>query len=351
MKKIMVGMSGGVDSSVAALLLKEQGHEVVGVTMCLGITYEENLSPKQCCSPESINDAKRVCDAINIPHYVFDYAEFLKRDVIDNFISEYQLGRTPNPCVRCNQFLKFSHLMQKALSLGFDYIATGHYARILHDSAFHLSCADDKLKDQTYFLWGIEKESLSRIIFPVSHLKKSELREIARDNSLPVANKTESQDICFVPDGNYKNLMKSFGMEFSPGNIVDTQGLVLGKHKGIENYTIGQRRGIGVALGSARYVVDINTKENKVIIGTKEDLEIKTVKIINTNLLEMLRDKEYKVKIRSNMKAVSCMASEDENSIIISFREPQYGVSLGQSAVLYDNDIVVAGGIIDDRSR
>lgn len=349
-QRILVAMSGGVDSSAAALLLKEQGHDIMGVTMCFGITFADG-NPKSCCDPKSISDARRVCQMIGVPHYTLDHAEQLKKHVIDDFVSEYVKGRTPNPCVRCNQKLKFTDLLEKAQDLDCDAIATGHYATIIEDEdGFHLEAASDKRKDQTYFLWGIRKEDLAHIIFPVSHLEKPELRKIAEKAGLPTANKRESQDICFVPDGNYRTLLKAYGVESKPGNMVTLDGTVVGKHTGIVDYTVGQRKGLGVALGAPKYVVEVDVVNNRVVIGDKKDLDGNGCVITEYNPLESLEGKELTVKIRSTMAATPCKASIDpDGRVRVHFDTPQFAVCAGQTAVLYDGDRVIGGGIIDEK--
>ncbi|PKN06299.1 MAG: tRNA 2-thiouridine(34) synthase MnmA, partial [Deltaproteobacteria bacterium HGW-Deltaproteobacteria-7] len=243
-KKVLVAMSGGIDSSVAAMLLKNEGYDVSGVTMCFGIATEADSA--KCCGADAIDDAKRVCDRIKIPHYVFDYASQLEDKVIANFISEYKKGRTPNPCVVCNCDLKFGNLLEKALMLGFDFLATGHYAVIeKNEKGYCLKKPKDKKKDQTYFLYSTPYEKLKNILFPLAGLTKDEVREIAKKASLPVAEKPESQDICFVTQKNYQEFISGRVQNIKPGPIVDMRGKVLGKHRGIMFYTIGQWGGLG----------------------------------------------------------------------------------------------------------
>ncbi len=346
-KKVVIAMSGGVDSSVAALLLKNQGHEVVGITMCFGIEFDGEANAKQCCDPKSISDARRVCNMLGIKHYVLDHAEEMKKYVVDNFVEEYTKGRTPNPCVRCNTYLKFGSLIQKTRELGFDAIATGHYARITEDeTGFHLEAAEDKRKDQTYFLYGIEKADLSSIMFPVYGMEKSELRKIAADAGLPVAQKQESQDICFVPGGNYRVLLDAYGIKQKSGNIVNSAGKVLGKHEGVERFTIGQRKGLGVAVGRPQYVIDIDVATATVTIGDKDELAESTLLIKAFNQLEELEG-DLSIKIRSTMAAVPCKVEKRDDLLLVTFVSQQYGVCAGQSAVLYRGNRVVGGGLIE----
>lgn len=346
-KKVVIAMSGGVDSSVAALLLKQQGHEVVGITMCFGIEFDGDANAKQCCDPKSISDARRVCNMIGIKHYVLDHAEEMKKHIVDNFVEEYTKGRTPNPCVRCNTHLKFDGLLRKTRELGFDQIATGHYARITEDeSGFHLEAAEDKRKDQTYFLYGIKKEDLGSIIFPVYGMEKSELRKIAEEAELPVAQKAESQDICFVPGGDYRVLLDAYGIRQKPGNIVNSAGEVLGTHEGVERFTIGQRKGLGVAVGRPQYVINIDVSSGTVTIGDKEELAESTLSISGFNQLEPLEG-DLSIKIRSTMAAVPCEVTQNGDLLDVTFATQQYGVCAGQSAVIYNGNRVVGGGLIE----
>jgi tRNA-specific 2-thiouridylase len=270
-KKVMVAMSGGVDSSVAAMLLTDEGYNVSGVTMCLGIAAEEDSA--RCCGAAAIDDAKRVCDRLKIPHYVFDYASELEDKVIAKFISEYKKGRTPNPCVECNRYLKFGSLLEKAKVIGFDFLATGHYAAIeRNEDGYCLKRAKDRKKDQTYFLYPMPYEGLRNVLFPLAPLTKDEVREIAKKASLPVAEKQESQDICFVTQKNYQEFLLERVQKLNPGPIVDMQGKILGRHRGIIFHTIGQRGGLGISHATPLYVVSINPDENCIVVGEKKGL-------------------------------------------------------------------------------
>ena len=346
-KNIMIAMSGGVDSSVAAFLLKEQGFSPTGATMCFGLV-DVSGNPKSCCDPRSVSDAKRICQKLGIPHYVFDYANELKEFVIDNFVEEYKKGRTPNPCVRCNSFLKFNLLLNRAKELGLNAIATGHYAKITEDdTGFHLETADDKNKDQTYFLWGIKKRDLPNILFPVCNIKKLNLRKIAETAGLSTARKQDSQDICFVSNGNYRTLLAQYGVVSKKGKMIHTNGKILGEHSGIENYTIGQRKGLGIALGEPAFVADIDVENNVVVIGNRNDLISSGCIAGNCNELENLEG-TLSVKIRSTMAAAKCKVEKlPDEKIKIMFDEPQFAVTAGQSAVLYNENRVVCGGIIE----
>ena len=347
---VLIAMSGGVDSSVAAFLLKEQGFSPVGATMCFGLV-DVSGNPKSCCDPRSVSDAKRVCQKLGIQHYVFDYANELKEHVIDNFVEEYKKGRTPNPCVRCNSFLKFRSLLSRAKELGLSAIATGHYAKIVEDdTGLHLETANDKSKDQTYFLWGINKRDLPNILFPVCDMEKPQLRRIAESVGLPTAQKQDSQDICFVSNGDYRTLLSAYGVECKKGKMLHTDGRILGEHTGIENYTIGQRRGLGIALGEPSFVAKIDVENNIVVIGNRNDLLGKSCIVSDCNFLENLDacdTENLAAKIRSTMPPAKCNVERiDESSVRITFDSPQFAITRGQSAVVYAGNRVVFGGII-----
>lgn len=344
MKRVLVAMSGGVDSSAAAMLLKRSGWEVEGITM--SFTFSEEGS-KQCFSPLAVTDAAKVCASLDIPHHVVEAGSVLEKAVIGDFIEEYKRGRTPNPCVRCNQHLKFGLLYEAMKQHSCDFLATGHYASISHDEGgAHLEEAKDRGKDQTYFLWGIEKRVLPHIIFPVADLQKKDLRVIAEEAGLSTAQKKDSQDICFVPDGNYRDLLERYGIKSRPGDIVTKDGRVLGKHRGIEHYTIGQRRGVGVALGVPAFVTAINRSKNVVVVGPREDVMHSGCTLKEFNQLEPLEG-DLSVKIRSTMGAVPATVINRGDSIEIIFNEKQFAVSQGQSAVIYSANRVVGGGIIE----
>ncbi|MBI3616935.1 MAG: tRNA 2-thiouridine(34) synthase MnmA, partial [Candidatus Omnitrophica bacterium] len=275
-KKVFVAMSGGVDSSVVAGMMKEQGHDVVGVTMCFSINHPDSKKPS-CCGVDGIQDAKRAAQILGIPHYVLDFAKDIDEHIIEDFTSEYLSGRTPNPCVRCNQHLKFGSLYAKVKSLGADYLATGHYGRIEYNEAteqFELKKAKDLKKDQSYFLYSMRKDTLPSVLFPLGGLTKSEVRDLARKYKLNTAEKPESQDICFVPDAGYKKFLEDrVGSRiFAPGDFVDQDGRVVGRHKGIAHYTIGQRDKLGIALGHPVYVYKIDKDTNAVHVGPESCL-------------------------------------------------------------------------------
>jgi len=347
-KKVLVAMSGGVDSSVAAMLLKKEGYDVSGVTMCLGITAEGDDA--RCCGADAIDDAKRVCDRLKLPHYVFDYAAELEDKVIAKFISEYKNGRTPNPCVECNQHLKFGSLLDKALMLGFDFLATGHYAAIEknNEDGYFLARSKDKKKDQTYFLYVVPYEKLGKILFPLSSLTKDEVRDMAKKASLPVAEKQESQDICFVTQKNYQEFLLGRGQELKPGPIVDMQGKIMGRHRGIIFHTIGQRGGLGISHATPLYVVSIDSDNNKIVVGEKKDLMARGLVAGDVNMLAQNWPEKVYAKIRYRKKEALCAVTDENKRLKVTFTEEQEAITPGQSVVFYDHDRVLGGGIIEE---
>ena len=345
-KKVLVAMSGGVDSSVAAMLLKEEGYEVSGVTMCLGIPSEDDA---KCCGAAALDDAKRVCDRIKIPHYVFDYAAQLEDKVIANFISEYKNGRTPNPCVECNRHLKFGSLLDKALMLDFNFLATGHYAAIeKNEEGYCLKRPKDKMKDQTYFLYSIPYKRLGNILFPLAHLTKDEVRDLAKKYSLPVAEKQESQDICFVTQKNSQEFLLERVQNINPGLIIDVHGKVLGSHRGIIFHTIGQRGGLGISHPTPLYVVSIDPDKNKIVVGEKKDLMAKGLLACDVNMLVSAWPTQVHAKIRYRKKEALCEIKEESKGLKVTFAEEQEAITPGQSVVFYGHDRVLGGGIIDE---
>lgn len=347
--KILVAMSGGVDSSVAAYLLKNEGHAVVGITMCLGITDTTKDPKVKCCGAEAINDAKKVCQNLDIPHYVLDFSTDLENQVIKNFVDEYINGRTPNPCVKCNEYLKFGKLLEYAKNMGFDYLATGHFARISEiDNGLVLCRPKDRNKDQTYFLYSIKKSDLSNIIFPLSDFTKDEVRQIANEAGLAVASKPQSQDVCFVPDNDYKRFVSQRIEKIESGDIVNLSGDILGKHNGIINYTRGQRGGLGVAVGRPQYVVDIDVRNNKIVVGEKEDLLANELIANNVNKLVDNIPENVFAQIRYGHKQAACsLKFIEDNKVSVKFNIPQEAVTKGQSVVFYKNDMVLGGGTIE----
>ncbi len=349
-KKVMVAISGGVDSSVAALLLKEAGYAVTGVTMCLGIKEEGDRT--RCCGRDAIDDARHVCDQLEVAHFVFDYADQLEQNVIAKFTAEYLRGRTPNPCIDCNRYLKFGSLLAKAKIMGFDYLATGHYARIEKtDENWRLLKPKDKIKDQTYFLYPIDAKDLCHVLFPLGNLTKAEVRALARKANLPVAQKTESQDICFVTSGDYRQFILERTGAMKQGDIVDMDGKILGRHRGLIYYTIGQRSGLGISAKEPLYVVNIDATRNRVIAGSKNDLQSTGLIAGDLNLLTGKLPAEAQAKIRYRKKPACCRMEKEGNRLRINFTEAQESITPGQAVVLYDGDEVLGGGVIEDVIR
>jgi tRNA-specific 2-thiouridylase len=352
MARVVLAMSGGVDSSVAALLLKEQGHEVIGLFMRTGVEHDDATPShkKGCCSSLDARDARRVADRLDIPFYALDFAEDFGR-IIDYFVDEYAAGRTPNPCVMCNNWLKFGKLWSHGKRLGADFIATGHYARLLPgDAGPELHMAHDPAKDQSYVLCGLRASLLPKLLFPVGGFSKEAIRTLARDACLPVFNKPDSQEICFVPDGDYAKLVRARRPEVAQaGTIVDRQGTVLAHHEGIENFTIGQRKGLGFAAGERRFVLELVPSANTVIVGTRAECHSEGLTAERVNWLieppENGRSCEVKIRYRSRPVPATVRALADQTAEVV-FVEPQLAVTPGQAAVFYDGTRVLGGGWI-----
>lgn len=352
---VFVAMSGGVDSSVVAGMIKAQGYKTVGVTMCFNITHPNSDKPS-CCGIDGIADAKRAAEILDIPHYVFNFAGDINDFIIDNFTNEYLNGRTPNPCVRCNQHLKFGTLYQKVKALGADYIATGHYGKIEFDqdkAMFQLKKAEDPRKDQSYFLYSMKKETLPSVLFPLGGLTKVQVRDLASTYGLNTANKPESQDICFVPKEGYKKFLEDrVGDEIrKPGPFVDDKGNVVGQHKGLAYYTVGQRDQLGLALGYPVYVFRMDRASNTVYVGNLDSLYSKGFIAKEANWVSMqipTNPLEVTARIRYNSPEVKArLTALDDQTVKVEFHEPQKSVTPGQSAVFYDGDVVLAGSIIE----
>ena len=353
-KKVMIGMSGGVDSSVAAFLLQKESFEVIGATMKLYNNEDiDFVSEKTCCSLDDILDAKSVCARLGIRHYTLNMTDDFKKEVIERFISAYQNGFTPNPCIDCNRYMKFSKMLHKAQELDIDYVATGHYARIeKQGDRYILKKAVDLSKDQSYVLYSLTQEQLKVTKFPLGNYTKQQVREIAEENGFVNARKHESQDICFVPDGDYSKFIEYYtGKTYPCGDFVDMNGKRLGEHKGIIRYTIGQRRGLGLALPASMYVVEKDVDNNKVILGFNDDLFKKEVNVKNISFTAcdgLDKPERLCAKIRYNQKEQPATVTQtDENHFKIVFDEPQRAITKGQAAVLYDGDTVVGGGTIE----
>jgi tRNA-specific 2-thiouridylase len=352
---VLVAMSGGVDSSVAAALLLEQGYRVIGATMKTFCYSEAPGHARSCCGLEGIADARRVCDRLGIPHYVFDMEEAFTRDVIDDFVSEYAAGRTPNPCVRCNSNTKIPDLLRKGRQFGSDLIATGHYARVERAAGGEtmLFRGRDAGKDQSYFLWGVPRAVLEHLIFPVGDLTKPEVRERARALGLATADKPESQEICFVPSGDYAEfLARRLGPDhpsLTPGPIMDAAGTVIGRHDGFARYTVGQRRGLGGGAGRPRYVLAVVPERNAVVVGDEDELRRDNVALGDLNWLAEApaAGETLHVQLRHRAPAVpATVARAEAGHIELELLEPQRAVTPGQSGVLYREDRVLGGGRI-----
>ena len=353
-------MSGGVDSSVALIKIIEMGYDAIGVTMKLWEYRDVGgnlLEDSNCCSIGAINNAKLVCDRMDVPHYTLDFTEIFRKSVVDNFAEEYLAGRTPNPCVRCNSLVKWDAFIEQADQLGATYIATGHYANVQHTNGSSvLKKGEDPLKDQAYVLWGIPANTLSRTLFPLGNFTKEEVRDIARKNNLETAEIPESMEICFVADNNYKRFLNEYSTErlskIGVGEIVDETGEVVGEHPGYPNYTIGQRKGLGLSNPEPRYVSKIDPTSNRITIGNKDSLEERNCIVSQANWLvsNLSFPRRVQAQIRYNSPVVEADIFRKEDLIAVQFSESQIAVTPGQSIVFYDNDIVLGGGVIEKKT-
>lgn len=364
-KRVLIGMSGGIDSTVAAILLLEQGYELVGATFR---TFDpptsslDNPSPKSCASEQSIIDAQEMAKKLGFEHHILDFRDTFREYVIENFVDEYAHGRTPNPCVMCNSHIKWGKLMQAAEQYGCDYIATGHYAQIAeHRGHTYLKNAADTQKDQTYFLWMLTEENLRHTIFPLGGLTKTEVRQIALNHGFEaLSKKAESQEICFIPNNDYRTFLAEQGVSIPQGEYIDNQGNILGKHQGFCHYTIGQRKGLGIALGAPKFVTKIDANTNRVTLGNRDDLlatEATIAKVQIRDIDWLTESPNIQARIRYKSPAVDAQISidlsnnhnsnfDDSEVRTINFATPVWGVTPGQSLVMYKDNLVIGGGII-----
>ena len=354
MSKVVVGMSGGVDSSVAAYLLKEQGYDVIGVTMQIWQDEEQAAQEENggCCGLSAVDDARRVAAALEIPYYVMNFKKEFKENVIDYFVEEYQNGRTPNPCIACNRYVKWESLLQRSLSIGAEYIATGHYARVvqLENGRYTLRRSATLAKDQTYALYNLTQEQLKRTLMPVGKYTKDEVRAIAEKINLRIANKPDSQDICFVPDGDYAGLIGRISKASdTAGNFVHLNGQVLGRHKGLVNYTIGQRKGLGIAYDYPLYVIEKDTASSNVTVGPAEALFSRGLLAKNCNFITeaaLTGPLRVTAKTRYRQQDVPAAIEPCGEYVKVTFDEPMRAVTPGQAVVFYNGEFIVGGGII-----
>jgi tRNA-specific 2-thiouridylase len=366
LKTVAVAMSGGVDSSAVAAMLRAQGHQVVGLTMQLwnqrrlaGYEGMPEAVQGRCCSLDDVYDARRVAETIGIPYYVVNQEERFERDVVRPFVEQYLSGRTPIPCSLCNNHLKFDQLLIVARQIGADALATGHYARVEFDEPrerWLLKRPADRSKDQTYFLFGLTQEQLSRTLFPLGEMTKPEVRELARRHGLALAEKPDSQEICFVPGGDYKKFLEAYladrgdSLPETAGELVSTDGKVMGEHTGVHNFTVGQRKGLGVATGSPLYVLAIKADTGQVVVGDQENLYSRSLRVQRTNLIaavDLPEPMRVMVKIRHRHEAAAATVERSgEDEILVRFDQPQRAITPGQAAVFYDGDVVVGGGWI-----
>lgn len=352
-----MAMSGGIDSSIAALLLHQQGYEIIGITMKTWDFSTSGGSKKEtgCCSLDSINDARQLAVELGFPHYVLDLREEFTDKIVNNFVDEYMHGRTPNPCILCNTYIKWDALLRRADELGCAYIATGHYAKLKRlDKRVYVTKGEDGSKDQSYVLWGISQQSLSRTLFPLGDMKKSEVRELARKHGFPqLANKKESYEICFIPDDDYRGFLKRRveGLEekVNNGDFVLADGKIVGKHKGFPFYTIGQRKGLEIALGEPMYVSRIDAEKNQVVIGPKEELYSLSMLVGRISLQKysnIVDGMKVDVQIRHHDPGTPAILFNENGNLRVNFERPVSAITPGQSAVFFEGDDVIGGGFI-----
>ena len=354
-KKVVVGMSGGVDSSVAAWLLKQQGYDVVGVTMQIWQDEAEEVQQENggCCGLSAVDDARRVAETIGIPYYVMNFKDDFRKNVMDYFADSYLNGQTPNPCIACNRYVKWEALLERSLQIGADYIATGHYARIekLPNGRYAIRNSVTAAKDQTYALYNLTQRQLAHTLMPVGDYEKPQIRKLAEEAYLPVAHKADSQDICFVPNGDYASFIEEYtGKTVPEGNFVTPDGKILGRHKGIIHYTVGQRKGLGISLGERAFVTEIRPQTNEVVIGNRAQACQTVLRANHLNFMarEDIQEEDHVfAKIRYNHKGAYCHVKRTgEDEITCTFEEPQHAITPGQAVVLYEDGYVLGGGTI-----
>lgn len=354
-EKVVVGMSGGVDSSVAAHLLKKAGYDVIGVTMQIWQDEDQFTQEAEggCCGLSAVDDARRVAQDLEIPYYVMNFKQEFKSNVMDYFVNEYLQGRTPNPCIACNRYVKWESLLKRSLDIGADYIATGHYARILklENGRYTLRKSATAAKDQTYALYNLTQYQLAHTLMPVGEFTKDEIRNIAQEINLRVAHKPDSQEICFIPDNDYaKFIEENSGEKIIPGNFVNTAGEVIGKHKGITHYTVGQRKGLNLSLGHPAFVLEIRPETNEVVIGTNDEVFSDKLYANNLNFMsieDLEGSMEVEAKIRYSHQGAKCTIKKvGPDEVECTFEEPQRAITPGQAVVFYKDDYIVGGGTI-----